>query len=212
MVEAVVFDADGLLLDTEGCWEVAEAELFGRYGREYGPDEKRQVIGTGIVESARIFERLLAQPGRGDELFTELLALVERRLLEETVAFAGAEELLLELKGRGIPVGVASNTPGMLLRGALACAGMLDEFAAVVAADEVAEPKPSPDVYLRACELLGAKPSRSVALEDSPTGVVAARGAGMYVIGIPSYPGVTLEVDLVAESLLDPAVREALGL
>jgi beta-phosphoglucomutase-like phosphatase (HAD superfamily) len=83
----------------------------------------------------------------------------------------------------------------------------------VVTADQVAEPKPSPDAYLRACELLGAAPSRSIALEDSPTGVAAARAAGMFVIGIPSFPGVLLdEADLVGRSLTDPRVREALAL
>jgi HAD superfamily hydrolase (TIGR01509 family) len=111
------------------------------------------------------------------------------------------------------PVAVASNTPGWLLRGALACAGADVEFEVVVAADDVVEAKPSPDVYLRACELLGAPPSRSIALEDSPTGIAAARAAGMFVIGIPSYPGVLLdEADLVGESLADPRVRAALGL
>jgi HAD superfamily hydrolase (TIGR01509 family) len=211
VVDAVVFDCDGLLLRTEDCWTQAEAALFERYGRVFGPDEKRALIGTSSTTGSRVLERLLDQPGRADELGLELLELVERLLLEEAVAFPGAPELVAAVKERGIPVGVASNTPGMLLRGALACAGMLHEFGAVVAADEVAEPKPSPDVYLRACELLGARPSRSVALEDSPTGVAAARGAGMYVIGIASYPGVTLEADLVAESLLDPAVRTALA-
>ena len=86
-------------------------------------------------------------------------------------------------------------------------------FEVVVTADQVAEPKPSPDVYLRACELLGAAPSRSIGLEDSPTGVAAARAAGMFVIGIPSFPGVLLdEADLVGKSLADLSVRAALGL
>jgi beta-phosphoglucomutase-like phosphatase (HAD superfamily) len=76
----------------------------------------------------------------------------------------------------------------------------------------VPEPKPSPDIYLRACELLGAEPARSIALEDSPVGVAAARAAGLYVIGIPSFPGVVLEADLVASSLADAAVRRALAL
>ena len=211
MVDAVVFDCDGLLLQTEDCWTQAEAALFERYGRTFGPDEKRALIGTSSTTGARVLERLLDQPGRADELGLELLELVERLMLEEAVAFPGASELVAAVKKRGIPVGVASNTPGMLLRGALACAGVLHEFGAVVAADEVAEPKPSPDVYLRACELLGAQPSRSIALEDSPTGVAAARAAGMYVIGIPSYPGVTLEADLVAESLLDPRIHASLA-
>jgi HAD superfamily hydrolase (TIGR01509 family) len=158
-----------------------------------------------------VLERLLDQPGRADALGAELIELVERRLLEEAEAFPGALELVREVQALA-PVAVASNTPGRLLRGALACAGA-DEIEVVVAADDVAEPKPSPDVYLRACELLGAPPSRSIALEDSPTGVAAARAAGMFVIGIPSYPGVLLdEADLVCESLTDPGVRAALGL
>jgi HAD superfamily hydrolase (TIGR01509 family) len=184
--------------------------LFARYGKAFGADHKRALIGTSSTTGSRVLERLLDQPGRADELGLELLELVERLMLEEAVAFPGAAELVASVKARGIPVAVASNTPGVLLRGALARAGLLHEFDAVVAADEVAEPKPSPDVYLRACELLGAEPSRSVALEDSPTGVAAARGAGMFVIGIPSYPGIVLEADLVAESLLDPAVLAAL--
>ncbi len=111
------------------------------------------------------------------------------------------------------PVAVASNTPSRLLRGALACAGIASLFEVVVAADDVTEPKPSPDVYLRACELLGAEPSRSIALEDSPTGVAAARAAGMFVLGVPSFPGVTLDAaDIVAASLVDPTLRAALGL
>ena len=124
----------------------------------------------------------------------------------------GAIDLVLELRGR-VPIAVASNTPERLVRGAMACAGVAELFDVVVTADQVAEPKPSPDVYLRACELLAAAPSRSVALEDSPTGVAAARAAGMYVLGIPSFPGVTLDdADLVAPSLAAPSVRGALGL
>ena len=124
----------------------------------------------------------------------------------------GAEELVARLQGR-TPIAVASNTPNRLVRGALACAGMLDSFEVVVTADHVAEPKPSPDVYLRACELLGAPSPRTIGLEDSPTGVAALRAAGMYAIGVPSFPGVRLDgADLVAEALHDPRVLAALGL
>ena len=118
----------------------------------------------------------------------------------------------MELRGR-VPIGVASNTPERLVRGALACAGLDRYFEIVVTGDQVMEPKPSPDVYLRACELLAAGPARSIGLEDSPTGIAAVRAAGLYAIGIPSFPGVTLDdADLVGESLTDPRVRAALGL
>ena len=137
---------------------------------------------------------------------------MERRLLEEATAFPGAEELVLELRGR-VPIAVASNTAQRLVLGALACAGLAGCFEIVVTADQVAEPKPSPDVYLRACELLGADPRRAIGLEDSPTGLSAVRAAGMYAIGIPSFPGVVLEdADLDGDSLTDPRVRAALGL
>jgi HAD superfamily hydrolase (TIGR01509 family) len=199
-------------LRTEDCWTAAESELFARYGRTFGDEEKRALIGTSSTTGSRVLERLLDQPGRADELGVELIELVERRLHEEAEAFPGALELVREVKALA-PVAVASNTPGRLLRGALACAGAADEIGVVVAADDVPEPKPSPDVYLRACELLGAPPSQSIALEDSPTGVAAARAAGMFVIGIPSYPGVLLdEADLVGASLTDARVRAALGL
>lgn len=208
----MVFDCDGLLLRTEDCWTLAEDELFARYGRTFADDEKRALIGGSSTAGSFVLERLLEQPGRADELALELLELVEPRLLEDAVAFPGAAELVQETKARH-PVAVASNTPARLLRGALECAGMAPLFEVVVAADDVAEPKPSPDVYLRACELLDAEPSRSIALEDSPTGVASARAAGMFVIGIPSFPGVVLdEADLVGESLTDPRVRAALGL
>ena len=209
---AVVFDCDGLLLETESCWSLAEEELFARYGKVFGGDEKRVLIGTSAYAGSRVLERLLEQPGRAEPLGLELLELVERRLLEEATAFPGAEGLVQELKGR-VPIAVASNTPQRLVLGALACAGLARYFEVVVTADQVAEPKPSPDVYLRACELLGASPARSIGLEDSPTGVAAARAAGMFVIGIPSFPGVLLdEADLVGVSLTDARVRAALGL
>ena len=168
------------------------------------------MIGTSSTAGSRVLERLLEQPGRAEELGAELLELAERRLLTEAVAFPGAAELVAETRAL-VPVAVASNTPGRLLRGALACAGLDGAFGAVVAGDEVAEPKPSPDVYLRACELLGADPATSIALEDSPVGAAAARAAGMYVIGIPSLPGIVLEADLLAASLTAPEVRAALG-
>ena len=133
-------------------------------------------------------------------------------MLEEATAFPGAERLVVELRGR-VPIAVASNTPERLVRGALACAGLDRYFDVVVTGDQVAEPKPSPDVYLRACELLGADPARSIGLEDSPTGLAAVRAAGMYSIGIPSFPGIVLDgADLVGDSLTDPIVRAALGL
>jgi beta-phosphoglucomutase-like phosphatase (HAD superfamily) len=94
----------------------------------------------------------------------------------------------------------------------LESAGLAEPFEVVVTSEEVAEPKPAPDVYLRAAELLGSPAGEVVALEDSPPGAAAARAAGMYVIGVPYFADLQLEADLVAGSLADEAVRAALGL
>jgi beta-phosphoglucomutase-like phosphatase (HAD superfamily) len=94
----------------------------------------------------------------------------------------------------------------------LASAGLAAPFEVVVTSEEVTEPKPAPDVYLRAAELLGSPPGDTVALEDSPPGAAAARAAGMYVVGVPYFADLQLEADLVVGSLADAAVAKALGL
>jgi HAD superfamily hydrolase (TIGR01509 family) len=203
---------DGLLLDSEDAWTDAEVELFGRYGKSFGLAEKRALLGNAGAALGRILERMLEQPGRGSELHDEVLALVLEEVRRNGVTpLKGAAEVVAELRGR-VPLGVASASPRVLVDLALERAGLADGWGAVVAGDEVEALKPAPDIYLEVCRRLGAGPEDSVALEDSPTGVASARAAGLFVIGIPSVPGVELEADLVADSLLDRPVRAALGL
>jgi HAD superfamily hydrolase (TIGR01509 family) len=201
----IVFDNDGLLLDTEPCWTRAEAAVFERHGHEFDLEAKRALVGTAPETAARVLERLLDLPGRGEELSAELYALA----LEEIAAGAeprpGAVKLLGALDGRW-PVAVASNSPRSHLLAGLTRTALTDRFDVVLGVEEVAVPKPAPDLYLRACELLCVTPSHSVALEDSPPGVAAARAAGLYVVGVPSVLGVELEADAVFDSLADPLV------
>ena len=206
----VVFDVDGLLLDTEESWTHAERALFARYDRPFGPDEKRLLLGTSFENGGRLLERLLGEPGRALELSAELLELVSERLLAGADPLPGARELVAALDGVR-PLAVASNSPESFVRSALRTAGLDGAFPVVVTADQVTEGKPAPDVYLEACRRLGVRPAASVALEDSPTGVASARAAGLFIVGVPSLPGVALDVDLVASSLADESVRLALG-
>lgn len=208
---AVVFDCDGLLLDTETCWTYAERALFARYDRVFGPTDKQAMIGKALGAAGRILERLLDQPGRADELGAELYDLVRVELLRGVAPMPGAADLVEALRGRR-PIAVASNSLRDLLTGILARSGLAPAFPVVLGGDDVADPKPAPDIYLRACQLLGAAPSRSIALEDSPTGAAAARAAGLYVIGVPSLPETVLDADLVVPSLGHPDVWRAVGL
>jgi HAD superfamily hydrolase (TIGR01509 family) len=211
MPEAVVFDCDGLLVDTETLWTRAETELFRRHRRAFTLDDKKALLGTGWLAGGRVLERLLDRPGDAEELAQVLLALVTEEVGRGVSALPGALEVVGELRGR-VPIGIASNSPRGFVDAVLARGGFTNTFDAYVTGDELLSPKPAPDAYLEACVRLGVEPSTAVALEDSPTGVASARAAGLYVIGIPSLPDLELEADLVAASLLDPEVRAALRL
>ena len=211
---AVVFDNDGLLLDTESVWTRAERDLFARRGLDFTPADKRELVGTSAEIAGGILERRLEEPGRGPALIEELNELVVAELEHGVEAMVGARELLHELKRRGTPLGLVSNSPLAFVRRSLEIVGFGDHFEVVVSAHEVAEPKPAPDPYLEACRRLEVEPGLEVvALEDSPTGVAAARAAGLTVIGIPSLEGIALEeAHEIAESLLDAVVSRHLWL
>ena len=212
--DAVVFDNDGLLLDTESVWTRAERDLFERHGLEFTPANKRELVGTSAEIAGGILERRLGEPGRGAALIEELNELVVAELEHGVEAMVGARELLHELKQQGTPIGLVSNSPLRFVWRSLEIVGFEDRFDVVLSAHEVAAPKPAPDPYLEACRRLGVAPGPNViALEDSPTGVAAARAAGLTVIGIPSLEGVALdEAHEIAESLLDTAIARRLAL
>ncbi|HSD79755.1 MAG TPA: HAD family phosphatase, partial [Solirubrobacteraceae bacterium] len=190
---AVVFDNDGLTLDTEQAWTRAERALFGRYGRAFGDDHKRDLLGSARDVAAAKLERHLALPGRGRRLMDELHVLVMGELDRGAPPMPGAAELVRALRAAGVPVGLASNSSREFVDKALRGAGLAGAFDVTVAGDEVANPQPAPDGYLAAAAALGADPAACVALEDSPPGVAAAKAAGMLVVGVPSFPGVALD-------------------
>jgi len=207
----IVFDNDGLLLDTEPCWTRAQEAVFAHHGRVFDLAAKHVLVGTAPETAADVLERLLDAPGRGAELSEELYGLALDEIASGATSRPGAAELAHALHGK-VPVAVASNAPRSHLLAGLRRTGLDAAFDVVLGVEDVERPKPSPDLYLRACELLGVAPERAVALEDSPPGVASARAAGLFVIGVPSVPDVELTADLVVASLADPRVGAALGL
>jgi HAD superfamily hydrolase (TIGR01509 family) len=210
---AVVFDNDGLLLDTEQAWTRAEEALFERHGSRFTTEHKRELIGTSPTASAVKLEVMLDMPGQGNALMEELHDQVMEEALGGVPPRPGALELVEAVRAAGLPVGVASNSARAFVERVLSVAGLLDgHFDVVVTADDVDNPKPAPDLYLAACAALGAEPGRSAALEDSATGAAAAVAAGMYVVAVPYFPDLPIEgASLTAESLTDPRVAAALG-
>jgi HAD superfamily hydrolase (TIGR01509 family) len=202
---AVVFDCDGLLVDTESCWTAAETELFARRGLAFSDAEKAQLIGASIPSACAWLAGRFDDGTSAEQVAAELLALVDAVVAREAEPMAGATELVAVVRAR-VPAAVASNSTRALLDHALARGGFADTFAITVAADEVASPKPDPELYLTACERLGTAPGDCLAFEDSATGLRAATAAGLRTVAVPSLPGARLAADLTVASLADPAL------
>ena len=212
--QAVVFDNDGLLLDTEEAWTRAEETLFGRRGRTFTIEHKRWIIGSSRATAAAKLEIMLELPGQGEALMDELHELVMEEALAGVPPRPGAIELLDALAAADTLLALASNSSREFVERTLERAGLIDgRFRHVITADDVANPKPAPDLYLAACSALGVAVEDAAALEDSPPGVASAAAAGVYVIAVPYFPDQTVAgASLTATSLADPEVWHALGL
>lgn len=211
---AVIFDNDGLTLDTEVVWTRAEESLFARRGRVFTHENKLELVGSAGHVAAAKLERMLGTPaGSGAGLMEELHELLVEELAKGCEPMPGALALIDALRSNGTPIGLCSNSPRRFVDLMLAGGGLSGVFPVTVAGDEVAQQKPAPDGYLAAAAALGAAPAACIALEDSPTGAAAARAAGMHVIGVPSIPGVVLDgfADAVHASLEAPGLWHALG-
>ena len=206
---AVIFDMDGLLLDTETLWHEAEVELFRRHGDEFTWDDKMAVIGTSFEITARYFaDRLRRPPDEGAALVDEMVSLMHDRVRRQVEARPGAIELVEGIRGLdGVRLGLASNSPRFLVDDALATAGLADAFETIVTSSDVELAKPAPDIYLRACQDLGVDPSQALALEDSASGVAAAKAAGLTCIAVPQFA----ETDVSAADRIIDSLEELLG-
>jgi HAD superfamily hydrolase (TIGR01509 family) len=207
---AVVFDMDGLLLDTEPMWHDAERELLERHGDTFTEADMIASHGRALVDTAAVYGERLGLPAADIE--QEIAEIMLAHYLTGAPLHAGARELIDALDGR-LPMAVASNTAGILVRKALDAVG-LGVLDVVASGMDIGSTKPAPDVYLEACRLLGVDPADAVAFEDSPMGVQAAKSAGMTAIGVPERPDVDLldaGADLVLASLAQVVVSPGTG-
>ncbi|MGH2959921.1 MAG: HAD family hydrolase, partial [Solirubrobacterales bacterium] len=160
------------------------------------------VIGRSLQHAAETMAELFREPGNGPAIEIELLELVETTVSETADVMPGAHALVDQL-ANSVPIAVASNSPRVLLEAALERGGLSGRFLHTIAADEVSAPKPDPEIYRSACEMLGVEPSSALAFEDSMTGVTSARAAGMRVIGVPTLQQSDFSADHLVESLAD---------
>lgn len=201
--EAVVFDLDGLLVDSEEAWRRATRRVVEDLEGRWDDAVHRLLLGSGPVEAARVLAEHLGDGHEATDIGPRLLAAARVEFAAGLVPRPHALELVRALHGR-LPLAVATNSHRTLAEHALAGAGLAPWFDTVVCAEDVAAAKPAPDPYALACAGCGARPARSVALEDSPPGTMSAKAAGMWVIGCPSIVGVSLPAaDVVVGSLTE---------
>jgi HAD superfamily hydrolase (TIGR01509 family) len=213
---ACLFDMDGLLVDSEPLWTVAEQELAVSLGGTWTADLKAAVIGTSITVAVPVILDWFGASDRDPvEVEEWLLGRMVELFRDRLTLRPGARELLRELHGIGMPMALVSSSYRILVEAGLDVLGR-SPFRATVAGDEVTHTKPHPEPYLTACARLGVDPVDAVVFEDSPTGVRAGEAAGCFVIAVPDYvsvqPGPRTRVvdslaDLDASALSELAVR-----
>jgi HAD superfamily hydrolase (TIGR01509 family) len=189
VIEAVVFDMDGVLIQSEEVWdEVREAYVRERGGR-YDEEVQRALMGMSSTEWSQYLHEVAGVPDEPQAINEEVVRRMLERYREQLPLIDGAVEAVQRLAGR-YPLGLASSSNRPLIDAVLELAGLTECFRATVSSEEVARGKPAPDVYLEAAQRLGVAPERAAAVEDSHGGIRSAKAAGMRVIAIPnpSYP------------------------
>ena len=185
MIDAVVFDLDGLLIDSEQVWDAAREELAKERGGRWHPQAQRDMMGMSSPEWSRYMHDVIGVPDPPDQINAEVVRRVERIYREHLPLIPGAQDAVRRLAQRW-PLGLASSSNRELIDLALELMGIADCFQATVSSEEVARGKPAPDVYLEAARRLQVDPTRVAAIEDSQNGIRAAKAAGMRVIAIPN--------------------------
>lgn len=217
MIEAVAFDLDGTLIESEKVWEAARREVTESAGGRWRDDAQPSMMGLSTPEWIAYMQRELEVQLEADRIRDQVLERINASYREQLPLVEGAGESVHRLAERW-PLAVASSSPRELIELVLELAGLGECFDVVISSEEVPQGKPAPDVYLRACELLGSGPSHTAAIEDSGAGVRSAVAAGMPVVLIPGTefppdPAVLEEADLVLDSIkqLDVDAVAALG-
>ncbi|MBI3660999.1 HAD family hydrolase [Candidatus Acetothermia bacterium] len=188
MIRALIFDLDGMIVDTESPSLQSWQELFQRYGCELPLSEWAKCIGTGYVFDP--LEYLESQLGYG---FNKNRAELGQKRFQREVELAnkqsarpGVQEYIADAKKIGLRLGVASSSPRDWVEGHLLRLGLMEHFDAIKCRDDVTNVKPDPELYLAALDALKVQASETIALEDSPNGILAAKRAGLFCVAVPN--------------------------
>jgi HAD superfamily hydrolase (TIGR01509 family) len=215
VVDAVVFDLDGVLIDSEPVWEQVRRGYVAETGGHWRPDSQQRLMGMSTPEWARYLSVDLGVGRDPDTVAREVVDRMARRYEDRLPLLPGAIEAVRRAAARW-PLGLASSSPRRLIDAVLKEAGLTSLFAVTMSTEEVGRGKPAPDVYLSVASKMGVAPTSVAAVEDSSNGLRAAHAAGMRVIAVPHpmyppQPDALAVADLVVDRLDDVTVEALQG-
>jgi HAD superfamily hydrolase (TIGR01509 family) len=198
MIEAVIFDLDGVLIDSEPVWEEVRRGLVAERGGHWAADAQRKLMGMSTPEWARYLSADLGVGLPPDQVAGEVVERMAARYREHLPLLPGAVEAVSRLAARW-PLGLASSAPAVLIETVLQAAGLRPDFQVTMSTEQVPQGKPAPDIYLAVARRLGVAPASGAAVEDSSNGLRSAAAAGLHVIAIP-HPRYPPEPDALARA------------
>jgi HAD superfamily hydrolase (TIGR01509 family) len=184
-VKAVVFDLDGVILDTEELWNEVREGFARERGGHWSEQAQADMMGMSSTEWSRYMHDEVGVPDSPEEINRQVVRRMLERYTEQLPLIDGADDAVKRLAAEW-PLGLASSSNRELIDRALEVSGLVPYFRATVSSEEVARGKPAPDVYLEAARRLGVDPPQAAAIEDSANGILSAHAAGMPVVAIPN--------------------------
>jgi HAD superfamily hydrolase (TIGR01509 family) len=194
-IQAVIFDMDGVLVDSEVYWRESREEFAGELGKVWTMDDQRAAMGRNTVEWAQVMRERLALDMSLDQIMADVKARVLAHYEQRLPLLPGALEAV-QVAGSAYRIALASGSPIEIIDRVMQLTGLDQVFERIVYADDMPNGKPAPDVYLETARRLDISAAHCVAIEDSSNGVRSAKAAGMYCIAVPS-PGFTLPDEIV---------------
>jgi HAD superfamily hydrolase (TIGR01509 family) len=189
VVDAVIFDLDGVIVDSEPVWEEVRRAYVTDHGGTWQPDSQKRLMGMSTREWARYLSGELGVARPAEQVAADVIDQMVARYDKHLPLIPGADEVVHKLAERWT-LGLASSSPQRLIDATLAAADLTEAFSAALSSEAVPNGKPAPDIYLAVAKRLSAEPGQVVAIEDSSNGVRAAHNAGMKVVAVPHerYP------------------------
>ena len=203
MIDAVIFDLDGVILDTEELWDDVREHFARERGGRWSEQAQADMMGMSSIEWSRYMHDVVGVPDPPEEISREVVRRMLERYSQRLPLIDGAVDAVRRMAARW-PLGLASSSNRELIDRALEVSGLAPHFRVTVSSEEVERGKPAPDVYLEAARRLEVEPSRAAAIEDSASGLRSAHAAGMFVVAIPNraFPPPD-EVVALADVVLD---------